>query len=105
MIGQLMQGAINRYRTTAAVALLLTIAGVFSLLSIPALWAGRARGPDPAVAVVTSAFVLLGSAALIAFGNPFITQLVTQFLQTRIRSLIFQVIEIFLERNVRAQRR
>ncbi len=35
MIGQLMQGAINRYRTTAAVALLLTIAGVFSLLSIP----------------------------------------------------------------------
>ena len=35
MIGQLMQGAINRYRTTAAIALLLTIAGVFSLLSIP----------------------------------------------------------------------
>ena len=34
-IGAIMDGAINRYRTTLAVAILMTLAGIFSLQSIP----------------------------------------------------------------------
>ena len=35
MIGAVMEGAIKRYRTTAAIATLLTLAGIFSWSAIP----------------------------------------------------------------------